>query len=276
MTPSLNTNNLFACALAAVLLASQARADQEKPEQEKREAAHWGYAGEHGPEHWGDLDSEKNKACKVGQQQSPIDIETKGEEAAKPEDLPNITFRWSAGPVAGEVVNNGHTIQFNAPVGSSIDVGGTQYELAQFHFHAPSEHTIDGKHASMEVHFVHKTAVGKLGVVGVLMRSPVDSGDAPANAALEPIWAAMPKKSEQSVEGVKVDLGKLLPASHVYYAYEGSLTTPPCSEGVHWMVLEGSIPVSRAQVKAFNDLFHHNARPVQARNARELRLDSTP
>ena len=89
MTPSPNTNRLFACALAAVLLASQARADQEKPQQE---AAHWGYAGEQGPEHWGDLD-EKNKACKVGQQQSPIDIETKGEEAAKPEDLPNITFR---------------------------------------------------------------------------------------------------------------------------------------------------------------------------------------
>jgi carbonic anhydrase len=151
------------------------------------------------------------------------------------------------------VINNGHTIQVNLEPESSIDVGGKKFELAQFHFHTPSEHAFDGDRAAMEVHFVHKTAEGKLGVVGILM----DEKGA-ANAALEPVFAAMAKPGP-----VAVDLPAILPRKHGYYAYEGSLTTPPCSEGVQWMVLKERLHVSPRQVKEFKKLFQANARPIQ-------------
>jgi carbonic anhydrase len=148
----------------------------------------------------------------------------------------------------------------NLEPGNAIDVGGVEYGLAQFHFHAPSEHELDGRHTALEVHFVHKTSDGKLGVVGIL----VDELGA-ENTALAPIFKAMDKPGD-----VDVDLADILPRKHAYYTYEGSLTTPPCSEGVHWMVLQERLHTSKSNVKRFTKLFPRNARPAQAINDRTV------
>lgn len=237
--------------LAGVALAAPAHAD------------HWAYAGDEGPAKWG----EHAPTCNVGKAQSPVEIATKGKSAAAPKGPPApLHFAWQK--AKGVVVNNGHTIQVNLPPGSSLDVGGTAYELLQFHFHTPSEHVIDGKAAPMEAHFVHKTAAGKLGVVGMMMTE----GKTP-NGALEGVFGQLPVKPDDKRE-VEIDLAALLPENHSYFTYEGSLTTPPCSEGVHWMVLKQPLRTSAAQVKSFRKLFPLNARPVQALNTRQVALQA--
>ncbi|HFC54420.1 MAG TPA: carbonic anhydrase family protein [Gammaproteobacteria bacterium] len=215
--------------------------------------AHWGYEGAGGPQHWGDL-KEEFAFCKTGKKQSPIDIST---SAVSKADLPAIEFHYQEAPLS--MVNNGHTIQVNYPAGSSIKVGDATYELLQFHFHAPSEHTVDGKPFAMVAHLVHKSAEGNLGVVGVLMK------EGNSNPALEPLWKVMPKQSGEKVDSkdITVSASALLPEDRSYYSYSGSLTTPPCSEGVSWMVLKNPVEVSTEQVAALAALFGNNARPVQ-------------
>ncbi len=221
--------------------------------------AHWGYEGHDGPAHWGDL-SHDYQTCKAGRQQSPVNL-----AGSQPAALPAIRFHYRPSPL--HVVNNGHTIQVNYAPGSYIEVDGKRYELLQFHFHSPSEHQVDGKPADMVAHLVHRAADGQLGVVGVLFHKGED------NAELSRIWAHLPQHAgEQTRTMVRVNARNLLPARRTYYQYSGSLTTPPCSEGVNWMVMQDPVSVSAAQVAGFTRIFHKSVRPVQGLNGRKIRL----
>jgi len=221
--------------------------------------AHWTYEGHEGPEHWGDL-SPDYQLCKDGKQQSPIDIT--GAQAAK---LDKIKFSYKAS--AKEIINNGHSIQVNMNKGSSITLGGKTYNLLQFHFHSPSEHTFDGKPADMVAHFVHQAKDGQLGVVAVSMKK------GKANKTLAGLWKHMPAKAgEQKKLSGKLNINGLMPRSKTYYNYPGSLTTPPCSEGVNWIVLKDQIEVSAEQVAAFTALFPISVRPVQPLNDRVIKV----
>jgi carbonic anhydrase len=228
--------------------------------QEHKQGGHWSYEGAEGPDHWGDL-SASFDACKTGKEQSPINI-GKMEKVS----LPAIQFDYKASPLA--VVDNGHTIQVNYAPGSSIEVGGHRYELKQFHFHHPSENEVAGKPLPLELHLVHADADGKLAVVGVLI-----STGAKGNSTLQSVWDNLPKdkNNEAKPSGVTINAADLLPKEHAYYTFPGSLTTPPCSEGVTWLLLKAHGEVSAAQLNVFAKLYPHNARPVQQQNARVVR-----
>ena len=214
------------------------------------EGAHWGYEGEHGPSHWGDMDA-ASKVCSVGSQQSPIDI-----QSSIKAKLPPLQIAWRKKP--DMIVNNGHTIQINTDPGNTLKVGKDSYEMLQFHFHHPSEHLIAGKHYPMECHFVHRNKAGTLAVVGALMTA------GKPNAAFKQIAEAMPASAGDPVKmKAGVDMNKLLPAKRGYYRYEGSLTTPPCSEVVNWLLLRDPIHVAQADIDAFAKIFPMNARPAQ-------------
>ncbi|VAX12081.1 Carbonic anhydrase, alpha class [hydrothermal vent metagenome] len=221
--------------------------------------AHWGYVDGTGPAHWGDMKHEFS-TCKTGKHQSPINI-----SATHNASLPTIRFSYKATPL--NVVNNGHTIQVNYAPGSHITVAGKQYELLQFHFHSPSEHEINGKPADMVAHLVHKAADGQLAVVAVLMKKGA------SNPLIEKIWKHMPShKGEYSKAAIKINVSDLLPKDKAYYHYSGSLTTPPCSEGVNWMLLKNKVDVAPAQVAAFIDIFPKSTRPVQPLNGRTIEV----
>ena len=222
---------------------------------------HWDYKGAHeGPARWAELDP-AFETCAQGGRQSPIDISN----AVKTE-LPSLNFEYVK--TEASIVNNGHTVQVNVPAGSQFKVGDQTYGLLQFHFHTPSEETINGKHTAMVGHFVHKNAAGQLGVVAVLMQP----GPMPKNEAYAPIFDHLPRPNEKiTVEGMELDLAAMLPADKGYYSFEGSLTTPPCSESVNWMVLKRPIALGSGQIKAFRRLFNANARPVQPLNGRVIK-----
>ncbi len=225
-----------------------------------KDEVHWGYTGAAGPEKWGDLKPEF-AACKTGKRQSPIDI--KGAVAA---DLEPITFEYKPAPL--RIIDNGHTIQVNYPAGSSISVGRTLYDLVQFHFHRPSEEKVNGKASDMVVHLVHRDKDGNLGVVGVLLQKGRENG------VLKALWSNLPREKEKEVtiDKVTVDPAGLLPADRSYYTFPGSLTTPPCSEGVTWFLLKTPTQVSAAQIDRFAKLYKLNARPVQPLNDRTLKV----
>ena len=217
---------------------------------------HWEYEGDHGAAKWGDMDS-KFKACSVGAEQSPIDL-----TAAIRASGDHIGISWKA--EAYEVVNNGHTIQLNAKAGGTLTIGKRTYEMKQFHFHTPSEHAVDGKRTSMEVHFVHATPEGRLAVIGVLM---VGGGK---NTAFSTIMANAPKKEGSAALKDKMVPDAFLPKTREYFRYEGSLTTPPCAEVVDWNVFGKTIAVADKDIAAFKALFPMNARPLQPLNRRFL------
>lgn len=222
------------------------------------EGAAWSYDGENGPAKWGALAPE-NIACSMGKNQSPVDLKNLIDAKLQP-----IKFDYKAG--GNKIVNNGHTIQVEYSAGSTITVEGTEFTLKQFHFHAPSENTINGKQYPLEVHLVHVDKDGNLAVVGVMFE------DGKANGALAKIWPLMPKEAGGNA-AVSPDFlaTSLLPASRSYYRFNGSLTTPPCSEGVRWLVMKKPVSVSKEQVEEFMHVVHHpNARPVQPTNARPL------
>jgi len=213
---------------------------------------HWGYTGAAGPAHWGNLSPEFS-ACRDGRSQSPIDI-----TGAMDIDQPRIKFAYKPVPVT--MINNGHTVQINYPSTSTINVAGETFQLVQFHFHTPSENAVDGGLFPMEAHLVHKNASGKLAVVGVLFKE----GD--ANPFLDKFWSYMPSKANSDVilSNLKINVADLLPANKDYYSWEGSLTTPPCTEGVQWMVLKEVVEVSPEQVRKLEEAVKgHNNRPVQ-------------
>lgn len=224
------------------------------------EAAHWSYEGKTGPAEWGNLGPE-NGACSAGTTQSPVDL-----GAVQPGQGGRTQIKWQ--PSSLTVVNNGHTIQADVEKGSLIEVDGQAFELVQFHFHAPSEHTLDGKPFAMETHFVHKNKNGELAVVGVLHSV---GGD---NPPLTPILGAMPHKADEKKSLPKTDLAALLPRERAMFRYAGSLTTPPCSEGVRWQVFQSPTSISEAQLRAFQELYKNNSRPVQPLKARDVLKES--
>jgi len=222
------------------------------------EGKHWTYGGHGGPAEWAELDKEF-ATCKIGKTQSPIDI-----RGAKAAELPAIKFDYKPSPL--KVIDNGHTIQVNYAPGSTISVGGKSYELLQFHFHKPSEEKIDGKSHDMVAHLVHKGDGGKLAVVAVLL----DKGG--ANPVIDTIWKNLPKQKakEATPANVTIDAASLLPADKGYYAFKGSLTTPPCSEEVSWMVLKTPVKIAEREITAFGKIYPMNARPVQPLNGRVI------
>ena len=253
--------------LAAALLASFAvfahAADHKAPEAHAEHAAHaahaphWGYEGMAGAQHWGNMEP-GFALCKSGKAQSPIDITMDG--AVKPAP---IQFGYTQGNA--ELTNNGHTIQLNLPAGGAIKIDGVDYTLVQFHFHTPSEEKIHGKAYPMVAHLVHKSAAGQLAVVAVLF----DEGD--ENKALKTIFAGLPAKAGDTVKlAAGFNAADILPAYKGYYKFVGSLTTPPCSEGVQWQVLKQRVELSKTQIAAFRKLFKMNARPVQPLNGRKV------
>jgi carbonic anhydrase len=241
--------------IAALVLALSTSVAAAAPASGER---HWGYTGHGGPTEWGTL-SPEFETCGLGKHQSPIDI-----HGAKVVDLPAIRFDYHAAPLA--IVDNGHTIQVNYAPGSTIDIGGARYELVQFHFHRPSEEKVDGKSHAMVAHLVHRNAEGQLAVVAVLL----DGGG--ANAMIDTIWKHLPPEKEKPivVTGVNVDAAALLPKDHGYFTFQGSLTTPPCSENVTWIVLKEPVRIANADIDAFGRIYPMNARPVQPTNDREI------
>ena len=217
------------------------------------EGAHWSYEGAAGPAKWGDLDA-ANKVCSIGSQQSPIDI-----GGTVKSQLPALKLTWAK--TADTIVNNGHTIQLNFAEGSTLKLGDTVYKLLQVHFHRPSEHLIGGKNFPMEAHFVHRADSGALAVVGVLL------AEGKTNAAFGRIVATMPAMEGPAVKAdAAINPNALLPAKLNYYRYEGSLTTPPCSEVVDWLLLTTPMQVAASDVAGFAKLYPMNARPAQKDN----------
>lgn len=228
-------------------------------------AAGWSYTGKTGPNHWGTLDPSYTK-CVDGSAQTPIDI-----VKPKPAPLPNLKFSY--GPTEAGVFNNGHTVEAEPLDGTpSVTISGTKYNFLQFHFHAPSEHEINGLHYPVEIHFVNKSAAGELAVVGVFVRSGKH------NDAWDPFINNM-LKATANAEDTKVmdfDWAKLLPGNPLTIRYSGSLTTPPCSEGVKWNIFSTAITMDQAQISTFLEAYSGNNRPVQPLNGRKVQIDNTP
>lgn len=247
---------ILAAALAAVTL-SPALAEEKNAKHDAGKPAHWSYTGPTGAPKWGDMQSDF-ATCKLGKKQSPIDI-----KGAKKGDLPAIGFNY--GQTGAEVVNNGHTIQVNLATGGDVKVASGGYKLLQFHFHTPSEEMVNGKPYPLVAHLVHKSDGGKLAVVAVLFK------EGKKNAVLDRVFAAMPAKEDGKADlAGGLNVTDLLPAKRGYWAFEGSLTTPPCSEEVQWHVLKEPVEMSKEQLAAFKKLYPMNARPVQPLNGRSL------
>jgi len=226
-------------------------------------AAHWTYEGEEGPEHWGEIDP-AYEVCGTGTSQSPIDISASSEK-----DLANIAFHYQPSEV--NILNNGHTVQVNYDAGSYIELDGVRYDAVQFHYHAPSEHAVDGKLSAAEIHIVHKNAEGQLAVVGIML---VEGAE---NTAFDPFINNLPaEKTDVKDAGVKINTADFLPTVQTTFRYSGSLTTPPCTEGVNWLVMTSPVELSTAQLNALDALFENNNRPIQELNDRPLVEDNTP
>ncbi len=222
--------------------------------------AKWGYVGDLGPAHWGDL-AHEYFMCKVGKNQSPVDISS---AALVEAELAPISFHYHY-QVSGKIVNNGHTIMVVPEGESYIEVDGKKFYLKQFHFHTPSEHTVQGKYYLLELHFVHQAKDGQLAVVGVVF----DEGQ--AHPEIAKLWKEAPRHEGKKALSGKVDMASLLPSDRDYYRYSGSLTTPPCSEGVIWLFMKKSLTISAAQAAELEKILgFKNNRPVQPINARKI------
>ena len=220
--------------------------------------AHWSYEGDTGPAGWAQLRPEYS-ACGSGLRQSPIDIR----DGIKVE-LDAVQFDYR--PSSFRVIDNGHTVQVNVAAGNTIEITGKRYELVQFHFHRPSEERIDGKPFDMVVHLMHKGTDGRQAVVAVLL----DRGS--AQPIVQAVWNNLPlEKGDEVAARSPIDLNALLPTDRRYYTYMGSLSEPPCSEGVLWMVMKTPVQVSPEQIGIFSRLYPMNARPVQSASGRLIK-----
>jgi carbonic anhydrase len=221
---------------------------------------HWSYQGEEGPEHWSEL-GEDYRMCAEGRNQSPINLVSDLRA-----DLPILEFEYYSTPL--REINNGHTIQQNVEPGSFFRIPdrGIEYELKQFHFHSPSEHSVNGFHYAMEMHFVHANKEGDLAVVAVMIKEGQE------HPVLKKLWSFMPENAgDTSEQPIGIEETNLLPPTHDYYAYGGSLTTPPCSEGVKWIVLKTPIEASADQIETFKKRVGPTTnRPIQPTNARYI------
>jgi carbonic anhydrase len=221
-------------------------------------AQHWGYSGEAGPENWSKIDP-KFAMCALGRNQSPVDLA--GFVRA---DLRPLKIEYRAG--AAEILHTGHTVQVNYAAGSRLTVEGRAFELKQFHFHAPSENRIGGKQFPLEAHLVHADGDGNLAVIAVMFQ------EGAANPFLATLWEKMPKAAgDKSPLSAGLNVSEMLATRRDYYRFNGSLTTPPCSEGVRWIVMKKTVSASRAQIEDLSKaLGFANNRPVQPVNARVL------
>jgi carbonic anhydrase len=228
---------------------------------------HWTYEGKEGPRQWGTL-SPIYAACDHKSGQSPIDITRVEAGMATPLKLAygSTSLRIAHHEQVIDIVDNGHTIQVTVDEGTTLTTGKDTYHLKQFHFHTPSEHTIDGHHFPMEVHFVHQSAAGNFAVISALFT------EGAANANLAQLIAHFPKAKGDAdhFPNEKIDLALHLPANTSTYSYIGSFTTPPCTENVEWFVFREPIAASRGQLKAFSDRLDHNNRPVQPSHDRTI------
>lgn len=223
-----------------------------KAEAQEHSPGHtWDYGQALGPSHWGDLEKEF-AACKNGHRQSPIDVRN-----PQKTDLPSLQFDYQTSPL--HIIDNGHTIMIRYAPGSFLSFNGKRYELQQFHFHRPSEEKIDGRQYGMSLHLVHKNENGDLVVVAVLLEGGKE------NDVVRELWKNLPKEKEreESPQKVGINIGGLLPAERGYYTYQGSLTTPPCTENVTWFVLKQPVPVSPSQIDRFSQFYRDDARPPQ-------------
>ena len=221
-------------------------------------ASHWSYTGDGGPQNWARLKPEFAK-CAEGARQSPINI-----RGGIKVDLEPISFEYR--PSSFSVIDNGHTVQVNVDGGNYIAVMGRRFELVQFHFHRPAEERVDGRVYDMVAHLVHKDPEGRLAVIAVLM----DRGQ--AHPMIQTVWNNLPLERGEEIGGTaQINLGALLPANRSYYTYMGSLTTPPCSEGVLWMVMKEPVQMSTEQIGIFSRLYPMNARPIQSASGRLIK-----
>lgn len=267
-------------AVASMLSLGCSRSEPEKTGHESNyheagEAVHWGYDLDDGPDQWGGM-SDEWSLCATGRSQSPIDLGVTVAVSIDPVDVNRPTEQKvqvvnQAGVI--KELDNGHTIQVNAQTGEVLSSGGKSYPLVQFHFHAPSEHTINGEHFPMEVHFVHQSNDGALAVMGVLIKEGVE------NPGIAPLWAHLPEGpgAEATVEIPSLLVEFMFPeVGSGLYHYEGSLTTPPCSEGVRWYVRKTHTEFSAEQIATFTSHYNHNNRPTQPLNGRTVSLDENP
>jgi carbonic anhydrase len=219
---------------------------------------HWGYKGELSPENWYKADPAFNM-CKEGKNQTPIDIKPQYDA-----DLPDLKINYAL--KGDSIVNNGHTVQVSYPAGNTLTMGGVKFNLVQCHFHSPSENTMEGKSYPLEAHFVHQDAKGNLLVLAVFF------AEGQENPAIASLWKAAPKKVGKSEKLAQpFDPLSILPESKDYVYFNGSLTTPPCSEGVRWCVLKSPLSISKAQAETLMNMMHGpNNRPLQPVNARPV------
>ena len=231
----------------------------ERPPPALPDAPGWGYGADDGPACWGSLDP-GFALCACGREQSPIDL-----TGARRARLDPIGFDYRR--ARASVRNTGHTVRIDPAPGSAILLDGVRHRLAQFHFHRGSEHLVDGARLPLELHLVHRSAAGAVAVVGVLIE------EGAANETLAPVWARLPAEpgEPRPVPGT-LDLASLVPAGGTAWRYPGSLTTPPCSEGVAWAIPTGRLTMSAAQIAAFAAIFPNNYRPVQPLGERVLRI----
>ena len=255
---------LFTLVLFSILVACKDRS-KSGPEHSTARPAHWGYEGKDGPEYWPKLNP-AYAACGQGKSQSPINITqtAAGDAKAWKLNYKSTSLKIAHHEHVTDIVDNGHTIQVSVDGGSTLTTDRSVYSLKQFHFHTPSEHTIDGSHFPMEMHFVHQSADGKFAVVAALIQEGSE------NENLAKIIAHLPKAKGDSAHlpEVKLDLVFHLPATTASYTYMGSLTTPPCTEEVEWLVFRDPIPASKAQIEAFASRLSPSNRPTQPLNGR--------
>ena len=239
------------CAAAAFALAGVTG------ERDHAEHAHWSYKGKNGPVHWGQIDP-KFRLCALGANQSPVNMNRFIEA-----ELPNPKVYYTGN--AQEVVNNGHTIKVSTIGKNEFTIDGIPFDLVQFHFHTPSENTINGKHFPMEAHLVHKSKDGEYLVVAVMFQ------EGKPNLALSRILADLdPRPNHPQKLKEMFNPGDLFPKKVDYYRYDGSFTTPPCTEGVRWIVLKTPVEASKEQLEQMQKIMGHNNRPTQPLHARVI------
>ena len=231
------------------------------PVKEPKKEVHWSYAGETGAKHWGDLAPE-NIQCKIGKNQSPINLKEKAGVGTS--GLPELDVNYRDVPL--KIINNGHTVQVNYPLGSYIKLDGHRYELLHFDFHTPSEHQKNGFNYPMEVQLVHKDGEGQLAVIGIIFQEGEE------NPQIQTLINNLPTRigKEEIRRGAGINPLMFIPGNTEFYKYSGSLTTPPCSEGVYWMVFKHPIEASIEQIKQLNEVMGENARPIQKINSRTI------
>lgn len=229
----------------------------QQPGEQPEAEAEFGYEGAIGPSNWARLSPEYG-TCATGVEQSPVDI-----PATAPTNEAGLDPSYR--PTELAVTNTGHSLQTDYEPGSFLEAEGSSYELQQFHFHNPSEHTVDGNATPLELHLVHENSQGEAAVVSVLLV------EGETNEALAPVFENLPaEEGEAPVPGASVDAAGFLPQQTSYWRYDGSLTTPPCTEGVKWFVMTEPVEVSSEQIAAHNAIYSGNARPTQPLNAREF------